>query len=378
MLERMLALGARLGWVTLVDESTGEERWAVQAHAGQHAGSLITDSTSVAMSPSGRLVASVGSKDENWMLSDAESGAVWMAGARHDGTGACVCEVNELGRRVVLQEECPAVAHTAGLTALAFSPCGHWLATGDSHGVVILWDAQTGEAEGRMQRGSQQIWSLSFSADGVRLAVSGRARGGRGEESIHMWDVTTGALLCTWEAGDVMSLVQFSPVNNSFLLSISLRYGEIQLWDVESGEMMRGFEGRRCAAFSQDGRTFSTVSNHSEDVHIVDVETGAVRRALVGHQTSVGSACFAMDGTSRLVSVSGDGTCKVWAASTGALLRTMEVGDFPILSMSWGRDWVRDTQARVVFAMGHHPRLGERSGVLALDAGVVRMILDCV
>ena len=37
-----------------------------------------------------------------------------------------------------------------------------------------------------------------------------------------------------------------------------------------------------------------------------------------------------------------------------------------------------DTQTRVVFAMGHHPRLGERSGVLALDAGVVRMILDRV
>jgi hypothetical protein len=35
---------------------------------------------------------------------------------------------------------------------------------------------------------------------------------------------------------------------------------------------------------------------------------------------------------------------------------------------------VRDTQR--AFAMGHHPRLGERSRVLALDEGVVRMILD--
>jgi hypothetical protein len=49
-----------------------------------------------------------------------------------------------------------------------------------------------------------------------------------------------------------------------------------------------------------------------------------------------------------------------------------------IVSVSWGRDWVRDTQTGVAFAMGHHPRLGERSRVLALDAGVVRMILDRV
>jgi hypothetical protein len=44
--------------------------------------------------------------------------------------------------------------------------------------------------------------------------------------------------------------------------------------------------------------------------------------------------------------------------------------------VSWGRDWVQDTQKEVAFAMGQHPRLGELSRVLALDAGVVRMILD--
>ena len=159
------------------------------------------------------------------------------------------------------------------------------------------------------------------------------------------------------------------------------------MWDVESGEMIRSFKGRRCAVFSQDGRTFSTVNDVSDDwgdvsddVHIVDIETGAVLLTLVGHQTTVGSACFATDGTSELVLVSYDGTCKVWASSTGALLRTMEVGrwNFPVRSISRGRDWVRDTQTREAFAMGHHPRLGERSRVLALDAGVVRMILDRV
>ena len=39
---------------------------------------------------------------------------------------------------------------------------------------------------------------------------------------------------------------------------------------------------------------------------------------------------------------------------------------------------MRDTQRGAAFAMGHHPWLGERSEVLALDAGVVRMILDRV
>ena len=49
-----------------------------------------------------------------------------------------------------------------------------------------------------------------------------------------------------------------------------------------------------------------------------------------------------------------------------------------ICALAWGRDWVRDTQTGVAFAMGHHPRLGAESRVLELDAGVVRMILDRV
>ena len=43
----------------LVDEATGKERWAVQAHGGENV------FTQVAMSPSGRFVASVGGYHQN-------------------------------------------------------------------------------------------------------------------------------------------------------------------------------------------------------------------------------------------------------------------------------------------------------------------------
>ena len=68
---------------------------------------------------------------------------------------------------------------------------------------------------------------------------------------------------------------------------------------------------------------------------------------------------------------------EVWDSTTGALLHTINVGN-EVYSVSWRRNWVRDTQRAMAFAMGHHPRLGKRSEVLAMDAGVVRMILDRV
>ena len=55
----------------------------------------------------------------------------------------------------------------------------------------------------------------------------------------------------------------------------------------------------------------------------------------------------------------------------------INVGGF-VVSVVWGRDWVRETQGAMAFAMGHHPRLGAGSRVLALEVGVVQMILDRV
>ena len=346
----------------LVDEATGEERWAVQAHAGTNS------STVVAMSPSGRFVASMGMVEENWKLWEATSGAAWMAGARHDGTGTCICGAT---RRDCLswQEGCPVVAHTGGLRALAFSPCGQRLASGDRAGAVILWDTQTGEAEQRMQTGSEPVCSLSFSGDGARLAS------GSGIGSIRVWNTTTGALLRTLQAPEAwVFTVHFSPTDNRILAVMAC--GTLTLWDVDSGEVMRSFAGSDSAVFSPDGRTIATASADEREVLLIDVESGALRSTLFGHQRCVLALSFSSGDGGKLASVSFDGTCKVWDSSTGALLRTIELGTDVAEAVSWGRDWVRDTHTGV--AMGHHPRLGETSEVLALDAGVVRMILDRV
>ena len=248
----------------LVDEATGEERWAVQAHAGA-IGSVMLP-TQVAMSPSGRFVASVGG-EENWMLWDAAHGAERMAGAKHDGTGACICQVDERGHRVV-QSGCSVVVHTAHPNALAFSPCGQRFATGDNDGVVILWDAETGRAEQRMQAGPEVVWSLSFAADGARLAS------GSGDGSIHVLDATTGALLRSWKEEHDVDWVQFSPVNNSIVATVSL--DKITLRDVDSGETLKTFMGREFAVFSPGGRTIATLRD-ATGLLLVDAETGSVR-----------------------------------------------------------------------------------------------------
>ena len=140
----MLALGLTSGRVMVVDEATGEVKWAVQAHP---LGSLVR----VAMSPNGRFVASVGFYDDDWKIWDAASGELHRVVTAHDETGA----------------------HMRGLRAVAFSPCGQRLATQGRVGAVILWDARTGEAENRMQEEAGFSMAITFSADGARLASGG-------------------------------------------------------------------------------------------------------------------------------------------------------------------------------------------------------------
>jgi WD40 repeat protein len=159
----------------------------------------------------------------------------------------------------------------------------------------------------------------------------------------------------------------------------------ITLWDVTSGEKIRIFSGfvqvyeLGFMIFSPDGRTIATGGNLG-DIVLMEVQSGERRLTLVGTQGYGSGASWSVEDGSKVATVSFDGTCKVWDSSTGAVLRTIQVGTPMVrpVSVSWGRDWVRDTQRGVAFAMGHHPRIGAQSRVLALDTGVVRMILDRV
>ena len=354
----MLAVGVVGGRVTLVDEASGEVKWAEQARSREFC------SARVAMSPSGRFVASVGSKDRQWKLLDATSGTVHRVGARHDGSGACICNGHPL-----VHQGCPVIAHTSRIHALAFSPGGQRLATGGENGAVILWDAHTGKAEQVMHSDSRGISSLSFSANGERLASGGW------NGCVCVWNAR-GVLLRTMTQASCSGIfwVQFSPSPGQSHTLLTAGYDRMHFWDVDSGEIVRSFAGSMFAVFSPDGHSIASAgAPGSQEVLVVDAETGALRFRMLSHTQEVSSASWSIDGR-KLASCSYDGTCKVWDSSTGALLRTFTLQK-PVFSVSWGCDWVRDA---VAFAMGQHPRLGAGSPVFSLEVGVVRMILDRV
>ncbi len=145
-----------------------------------HAG----DVTSIAFSPDSKVLAS-GSTDNTIRLWSATSG-------QHLAT---LEEQIEWG--VVTHK-----GHTGDVTAVAFSPDGTTLASGDRDNTILLWDIGTRQHRIALTGHRGRITALTFSRDGATL-VSGST-----DDTIRLWDTATGKHLDTLEGheSDVIAL----------------------------------------------------------------------------------------------------------------------------------------------------------------------------
>ncbi|MGR4879757.1 WD40 repeat domain-containing protein [Streptomyces sp. LARHCF249] len=138
-----------------------------------------------------------------------------------------------MGERVVLWD--PAApegcdleleAHLSTVGAMAFSPDGRLLATGDVEGHVMLWDVSSRTAQGRRLFGhTGSVYDLAFSLQGHRLASAGA------DGTVQLWDPATGeaatGLPLTGHSGAVRG-VAFSP--DASLLAASGDDGTLRCW----------------------------------------------------------------------------------------------------------------------------------------------------
>jgi len=226
---------------------------------------------------------------------------------------------------------------------LAFSPDAKTLAIGGmgyragkwAGGTVLLVERQTFREIRRFENISEQVLSLTFSADGRVLAAGASGERHNGPMApggmkfdpnvVHAWDVASGREIVQlggsklWVNGLALSQDSRSLVavgHEEFLTSATP--GALRLWEVATGQERARFEGHdngggpiRAAAFAPDGNLLASAGWFDPRIRLWDLNTGKQVHSFPGHAGPVTGLAFSADGKT-LLSASEDSTGLVW------------------------------------------------------------------
>jgi WD40 repeat protein/uncharacterized caspase-like protein len=261
--------------------------------------------------------------------------------------------------------DCVSPAESAN--SLAFSPDGRTLLSGWSDARARLFDVQTGallhvfdgSRRGSRAAGQPSAAGTSEPVQNVRLvpqlghtepAVSAaispdgrRVISAAGE--IKLWDVETGSLLRTFGGGEgVVHAVRFLPDGRR---ALSGSYGgTLTVWDTATGNPLRTIrahqKGVHSIGISPDGRRALSVgfdpsasTRVTASTRVWDLESGVMLRTLEGNQYVSAVSVFFPDGR-RVLSGDSDQKARIWDVATGAITGTLkgEISQFPALAIS--------------------------------------------
>jgi len=306
--------------------------WDVETR--QPIGQPLSGYTDVAFSPDGKILAS-GSEDYTITLWDVETG-------------------QPFGQ--------PLTGHTDSIHSVAFSPDGKTLASGSADSTIIVWDVETGQPIGQPLTGhTDSIHSVAFSPDGKTLAS------GSEDNTIILWDVFNALygivdsrqqIIRQSFIGHTSSVnsVAFSP-DGKTLASLGLWDPTIFLWNVETRQPLgQPFSGNASfissIAFSPDGKTLASGSDNT--IILWDMETRQpIGPSFMGHANAsypsssslatcysscyVHSVAFSPDGKT-LASGNWDHTIILWDVETRQPIGQPLTVSNNVLSIAFSKD----------------------------------------
>ncbi|KAJ8697364.1 hypothetical protein PTI98_004174 [Pleurotus ostreatus] len=203
--------------------------------------------------------------------------------------------------------------------SVSFQADGSKFATSDLRGDVDIWDTKTGEVERTLRSYSQLLdysWSLAFSPDGKKIAA-GSLRG-----NIRLWSTQTGQCLF-FKMGHTSFVRQlsFSPDGSWFASGSNDATRE---WDeVGRSEVFEWGQMVGSVAVSRDH--ILSASNDSK-IRVWNANSGDLVRELEGHTYPVSCMAFSTD-FKFIISVSADGTARLWGDSSNMALVIYNVGE---------------------------------------------------
>jgi WD40 repeat protein/transcriptional regulator with XRE-family HTH domain len=222
------------------------------------------------------------------------------------------------------------------ITSVAFSPNGHYIATGSFNGEIRVWQAENMKQIYSFTEHNGWVWSIAFSPDGTILAS------GSNDRTIKLWDVSKaesqGCMNTLEGHTHWVKAVAFSP--DGATLASGSNDSTIKLWSITSGQQLVSLEGHSgsvsSVAFSPDG---SLLASGSEDSsiklwHVENLTGNLMPKTFYGHTESVQAVAFSPDG-SLLASGSEDSSIKLWNVRTEHCTHTLQGHSGRVLAVAF-------------------------------------------
>jgi WD40 repeat protein len=200
---------------------------------------------------------------------------------------------------------------STGASAVAFSPDGKIVATGDDGGNVRLWNTATQQEIGEpMSSDLNPVAAVAFSPDGTTVAAASS------DGTVQLWNVST-----QHEAGPAIvassgavATLGFSP--DGKILATAGADGDIRLWDVASqsqtGATMATGNSVAALSFSPSGTTLAAAQgNGSTTLWTVATQQQTGAPLTAPSSAGVSAVAFSPDG-SGLATGNGNGTVQLW------------------------------------------------------------------
>jgi RNA polymerase sigma factor (sigma-70 family) len=214
--------------------------------------------------------------------------------------------------------------HGTGISAVAFSPDGKQLVSGDNDLTLCVWEVSTGQKVRQLTRNEGGGFTIAYSPDGTMVAAGGL------DGFVSLWDAITWKVKLYELPARGESFYSLAFSGDSKTLAAGTARGAIFLWDTTTGKQIAQLKGHescvRCVAFSPDGKTLASGSDDKTAL-LWDVATRKELHRLEGHAGFLTSVAFARDGKTVATGDHGpDEPLRVWDVATGKEVRQIKGG----------------------------------------------------
>ncbi len=205
------------------------------------------------------------------------------------------------------------------------------IVTAESSGVARVWDTDARmEIQSFRGHGDARINAVDVSRDGV-LTVTGDSDG-----ILHVWNLVTGERVAEYklETGSI-SDVALDPLSQK--VAFASDYGVLQVWDFERHEITlklnRDGIPVTAVGYTSDG-TRLAVGFQDKQLILLDTVSGDETVSFIGHESAIRSVTFSGDDL-LLLSSSSDGTARIWDAQSGVELVSLDHSDEFLVSATF-------------------------------------------